>query len=539
MATVAEVTAGFLKNEGIEYTFGIPGGRADLDLLDALSKKDIEFVLTKHETTAAMMAAVYGELTGKPGICISAIAPGVANMMNGIAYAYSDRSPLIHFSDQYAYETTEMVSRQSMNTFDVMRTVTKWCAPLSSRWVHETLHRAFRVALDGRPGPVHLDLVDDVPLSTAPDKKLASTIKHQSFARVYSHEPDGLTKAKERIQKAQAPLVIAGMGVNWDRAFEELRLFAERIGVPVLTGPKVKGAIPEDHPYAAGAYIGGVIEADLVNRSDLLILVGFDCVDALPKPWKYKQPIIHIHRVPNTDEIYHAEMELVGNIGEILSMLTDSLPQQEKWDTEIIIAQRNKVRKAMDVPCDGLAPQRVVEICREATPKDGVLTTDVGSSRLITTQLWTTYHPMGMLTSNGLATMGFGFPAALAAKLLMPERPVICLTGDAGFLMRAQELEVGVDLGTAAVIVVFADRTGSQIKVKQLKRGLAPVGVDFRGPDYVKLADAFGAQGFSVSTEKELEKALEKAYKSDVLSLIEAKINPITYPKQFDAIREV
>ncbi len=538
MATVVDLIATAMKQQGIEYVFGIPGGGGTIDLLDATDREGIPFVLTKHETTAAMMACVYGELTGKPGVVITAIAPGVTNVANGVAYGYVDRAPLVVISEQHPYGALQVILRQTLNSRQIFQGITKWTAALSPDWAHEILQRAFRTAVEDRPGPVQLDLADDVARAPVADKPLLPVSK-QVTARLYSQEPIGLSQVVRRIREARAPVIIAGMGVRWDNAYPQLQALAERLGAPVFTTPKVKGAIPENHPYSAGVFIGGKLELDILGRADLIVGVGLDPADMLAKPWKYRQPMISIDRVANYNEVFHAETELVGNVAEILAMLMESLPAETKWDSSVCATYRKKVQDALAIPVDGLAPYRVSDITRELTPDDVILTTDAGASKLLLSQIWRSYRPNSVFMSNPLGTMGFGLPSAIAAQLLCPDRKVVCLCGDGGFGMRLSELETAVDLGVAPVIVVMSDRSLSQIRIKQGKKGLRAIGTDFKGANYAAVAEAFGARGISVNSEDEYGRALQEALASKTLTVIDAHIDPSGYPAQFDAIREL
>ena len=538
MATVVELISTMLKREGIQYIFGIPGGGATIDLLDAAEKDGIRFVLNTHETASAMMGSAIGELTGKPGVVVTAISPGITNAANGIAYAFLDRSPLLVFSDNYPWGATQVVLRQTLNARQIFQGITKWTASMSAEWAHETLQRALRTTLEDRPGPVQLDIPDDVAQRQVADRPLPP-VSRQTMARLYAGEPAGFGGVVGRIREARAPVIIAGMGVRWDAAYPQLRSLAERIGAPVFCTPKAKGALPENHPYSAGVFIGGKLELDILGKADLIIGVGLDPADMLAKPWKYAQPMITVDRITNYNEIYHADMELVGNIAEILAMMTEALPAEHRWDETVAPAYRKRVYDTLALPTQGLAPLAVSDITRELTSEDVILTTDAGASKLLLSQIWRPYQPNSMLLSNPLGTMGFGVPSAIAAKLVFPHRQVVSLCGDGGFNMRIPELATAMQLGVAPVIVVLKDQALSQIRTKQLKKGLTPVGTELASPDYVKLAEAFGAKGASVGTEAEYASALKDALRSDVLTIIEARIDPCQYASQFDAIREL
>ena len=538
MPTVVELISTLFKREGIRYIFGIPGGGGTIDLLDATEKAGIRFVLNTHETAAAMMGCVVGELTATPGVVVTAISPGITNVANGVAFAYLDRSPLLVLSDNYPWAATQVVLRQVLNPRQLFQGITKWTASLSAEWAHETLQRAFRTMLEDRPGPVQLDLPDDVAQKQVADRPLPPVCR-QVMMRLFAQEPMRFADVVRRIREAKAPAIIAGMGIRWDRAYPELKAFSERIGGPVFCTPKAKGALPENHPYSAGVFIGGKLELDILGKADLIIGVGLDPADMLAKPWRYSQPLIAIDRVANANEIYHAEIELVGNIAELLALLTEALPAEHKWDERVAPAYRKKVYDALALFTQGLAPFRVFDITRELTSEDVILTTDVGASKLLLSQIWRPYQPNSVLMSNPLGTMGFGVPSALAAKLIFPNRQVVSLCGDGGFSMRMAELQTAMQLGVAPVIVVLSDQALSQIKIKQVKKGLAVVGTEFRSPDYVKIAEAFGGKGASVETEAEYAAALKEALASKVFTVIRARVNPSRYPDQFDAIREL
>jgi acetolactate synthase-1/2/3 large subunit len=278
---------------------------------------------------------------------------------------------------------------------------------------------------------------------------------------------------------------------------------------------------------------------DILGKADLIVGVGLDPADMLAKPWKYSQPMVTIDRVSNYNEIYHSEMELVGNVAEILTVLTEALPADHKWDETVAPCYRQKVYNALAMRTKGLAAFRVSDITRELTDDDMIMTTDVGASKLLLSQIWRPYQPNSVLLSNPLGTMGYGVPSAIAAKLLYPRRQVVSLVGDGGFSMRMAELQTAMQLKVAPVFVVLADRMLSQIRIKQVKKKLALVGTEFEAANYVKLAEAFDGNGYSVGSEEEYAVALKEALESNRLSVIEARIDPSQYPAQFDAIREL
>ncbi|MCC7425862.1 MAG: thiamine pyrophosphate-binding protein [Alphaproteobacteria bacterium] len=536
MATTVEVLAEAFQEAGTPFIVGHPGGES-VELMDAARKRGMRFILMKQEVAGAMLAATWGDITGAPGVCLSTRGPGAANMVNGIACAMLDRSPLIALTDQYSPGTYVSGLRQVIDQQALYRPVTKWQSVIGAATVRQQLRRAMRVATAPAPGPVQFD----IPQSETTKDAKALPVETPLLPDLLPVQPDrdALKRPLEMIARAKRPILIAGLGVFWDRASAEFVRFAERLGAPVLTTSKCKGMIPEDHPLRAGCIIGGIIERDMVNQADLIICVGLDAVELQPKPWPYSQPVIAISNVQGLDALVPASPEVVGNLKALLGAFSSFAPEGSGWGEKAAALFRKQVSAALDVPAKGLSPQRAVEVARAIMPRDTIATCDAGASRLLVVQKWQSYAPREFLTSNGLGSMGYAIPGALGARLAHPERPIIAFTGDGGFMMAVAELQTAVREKLPAIMLVFDDEEIGLIRVKQEIKQIQRYGVGIGGLDWEKLAAGFGADGTTVHTENQLSDALGAALKSGRTTVIGAKIDPSGYVAQFNALREL
>lgn len=536
MGTTVEVMVRAFKGMGTPLLIGHPGGES-VELMEAARVEGVRFVFAKQESAGAMMAATWGDLTGAPGVCLSTRAPGAANMVNGVAQAWMDRSPLIAITDQYPSHVFETSLRQRLDQQALYRPIVKWNATLSARTVHQQLARAIRTATGHPPGPVQLDLPADQTTREASELEAPPPLRP---TRPELH-PDrtSLQPALDLLARARRPIVLAGLGVLWDGAEAGLRALVEQLGAPLLTTTKAKGALPEDHPLRAGALIGGLIEREIVGRADLIVAVGLDTVELQPKPWPYTTPVLALSSLASDDGVVPAGVEVVGALGPLTTALATHAAAGSGWGEAAARAYRAALADALDLPGDGLTPHRLVEVARAALPRDTVATVDSGAHRLLVVQKWPAYAPREFLSSNGLATMGYAIPAALGARLVHPERPIVAFTGDGGFLMAIAELQTAVQERLPVVVVVFDDREIGQIRVKQEIKGLPRHGIGLGGVDYEKLAAGLGADGVVVDSENGLADALKAAQGSGRVTVVAARIDPSTYVEQFNALREL
>jgi acetolactate synthase-1/2/3 large subunit len=536
MATTVEVLAAAFRDAGTPFIVGHPGGES-VELMEAARQRQMRFLLMKQEVAGAMLAATWGDLTGSPGICLSTRGPGAANMVNGVAHAFLDRSPLIAITDTYSRSTFETGLRQRINQQAIYEPIVKWSTVVDAKTVRQQVRRAMRTATATPPGPVHFEF----PQSETTREAGEYVSEPPLMPNWITSRPDraDLKPALDMLNSAKRPILIAGMGVYWCGASAEFVKFAERLGAPVLTTTKCKGMIPEDHPLRAGCIIGGLIERKLVMESDLIITVGLDAVELQPKPWPYTLPVLSLASVPSTDALVPADPEIIGDLKALLAGLAEWAPEGANWGEKSAKTFRSEVRDALNTPATGLSPQRTMEVARAILPRDTIATCDAGASRLLVVQKWESYGPREFLTSNGLASMGYAVPGALAARMAYPDRPVVAFTGDGGFLMTVAELQTAQIENLPIIVIVFDDREIGLIRVKQEIKGIPRNGVALGGVDWEKLAQSFGADGVTVETEQAFSNALSGALKTKKTTVIGVRIDASGYVAQFNALREL
>jgi acetolactate synthase-1/2/3 large subunit len=394
-----------------------------------------------------------------------------------------------------------------------------------------------RTATAAPPGPVHFEFPQSETTREAGDYVSEPPL----MPNWVTPGPDraDLKPALDMMARSKRPILIAGLGVYWCGASAEFVKFAERLGAPVLTTTKCKGVIPEDHRLRAGCIIGGLIERKLVMEADLIITVGLDAVELQPKPWPYTLPVLALSSVPSVDALVPADPEIIGDLKALLAGLAAWAPEGANWGEKAAKNFRDEVRDALNTPSTGLSPQRAMEVARAVLPRNTIATCDAGASRLLIVQKWESYGPREFLTSNGLASMGYAVPGALAARMAFPDRPVVAFTGDGGFLMTVAELQTAQRENLPIIVIVLDDREIGLIRVKQEIKGIPLNGVAIGGVDWEKLAQSFGADGVVVETEQALSNALKAAVQSKRTTVIGVRIDGSGYVAQFNALREL
>jgi len=541
--TVAELIVEGLVRAEVRRVFGVPGGGSNLEVLEAARARGLPFVLCHQEWAACIMAAVTGDLTGRPGAVVSTLGPGVTASATGLAHARLDRSPLIYVSDRHPAGLLEFSTHQYLDHAAHLTPIVKGSLAVTPESVGHWVAHAVQLALAEPRGPVHLDLPADV--AGRPAVPTATSVIPPTPP---TPENALVERAAEMIRAAKRPLVIAGLGCRAPDA-KWLRAFAEALPAPVLTTYKAKGAIPDPHPLALGIFTGGALEEPLVRRADLIVTFGLDTVELIPRRWSYTAPVLSLTRCPSGDPYLRAPgggayftpaLELVGEPGAILEDLAPRLVHrgfQADWDVAEVDRIRRERLAALEVPVPGLAPHRVVQMTRELTAAGSIATVDAGAHMFQTTAYWQTLEPGELLISNGLATMGFALPAAIAAQLVHPDRRVVCFTGDGGLMMVAAELETVARLRLPVLIVVFNDEALSLIEVKQEQKGFAGVSMRYAGPDLPALARAFGLRAYRATDEATLERALIAAQTAPGPALIDARIDPSGYRALLEIVR--
>jgi len=542
MPTVADLIVDGLVRAEVSRLFGVPGGGSNLEVLEAARVRGLPFVLCHQEWAACIMAAVTGELTGRPGAVLSTLGPGVTASATGLAHARLDRSPLIYVSDRHPAAVLQFATHQYVDHGAHVGAVAKDSVSVGADSAAHWVAHSVRLALTEPRGPVHLDLPADVAGRSAVPAATSVTP-----APLPPLDGELVERAAAMIRAARRPLVIAGLGCRAADA-KWLRAFAEALPTPVLTTYKAKGAIPDPHPLALGIFTGGALEEPLVRRADLIIAFGLDTVELIPRPWAYTAPVLSLTRCPAAEPRLQAPgggayftpaLEVVGEPGSILEDLAGRLLGRARadWDVAEVDRIRRERLAALEVPVPGLAPHRVVQMTRELTAGGSIATVDAGAHMFPATAYWHALEPGELLISNGLATMGFALPAAIAAQLVHPHRRVICFTGDGGLMMVAAELETVARLGLPIVIVVFNDEALSLIAIKQEQEGFEGVSMRYAGPDLRALARAFGLRAFTATDEATLHQALIGAQTAPGPALIDARIDASGYRRMLEIVR--
>jgi acetolactate synthase-1/2/3 large subunit len=527
--TVADLVVGCLRDAGVRALFGVPGGGSNLDLIAAAGHADLPFVLTATETAGAIAALAQAEITGTPGACLTTLGPGAASVVNGVACTFLDRAPVIVFTDSHP-AAAAACDHQRLDHAALLTPVTKWSATLTPDTTLEVVERAIHQATEGRPGPVHIDCPGDVLSASA---LAAGAGTHARLVTTAVRR----SRVEDLVAASRKPLLLVGLGARSDDDAAAIRALCSRRHVPALVTYKAKGVVPDDHPWFAGVLTNGVIERPVIDDSDLLIAIGLDPIELIPRPWTHRQPIVSLvpWRVENTHVPFAQQIE-----GDIPAGLTevDAALHVSDWDPARVRALVAAQREAIDIRAEGMTAQQVVETA--ATKLAAVaahVTVDAGAHMFPATMLWPVREPNGMLISNGLSTMGFALPAAIGAALLDRERPVVVLTGDGGLLMCAGELLTAVRERLRIITIVFNDASLSLIEIKQQARALPPAGVALGGVDWRTLASSMGVTAWTASTTDELASAIDEASAISGPALIEARIDRSNYGATLRAIR--
>lgn len=525
MVTVARLVGDRLREAGVRYVFGHPGGEV-VELIEGFRDAGLEFVLTRHETPAAFMAEAIASATGVPGVCVGTLGPGATNLVTGVAQAWLDRGPLLAFTGQLPADRYAIATHQKLDTSALYAPITKWRASLTPASASAVTERALRVALAHRRGPVLIEAPSDVPKQEAVDVALPRFVTEPTLAL----DGDAVRDAAARLRESKRPLLLVGMDANDDAVCGPLRRFAEAWCVPVMVSPKAKGVFREDHPLFLGTIegLGTAYLYDYVDTCDLVIMVGLDPVE-LDRDWTAKARVIHVGPLPNDDRYYGSDVEVVGRIDDALERLLLAAAPEPKLPLEDLRAFRDAFTARVRPERAGLTAQQVLAELRAVLPEDALVTTDVGYNKAVTTQCWPAYRPRTFFLSNGLSSMGYGLPAAIGLKIAHRGRAVACVIGDGGLGMVMAELETAARLELGIVIVVLADDALSQIRAGQERRGYPNTGTTFGSIDHIALAGSFGIDGHEVTTLDALRGALRDAASVRRPRLVAAHIDPTAY----------
>jgi len=536
MPKTVEIVAQALKEAGVRHAFGIPGGEV-LELLEAFRKAGIKFILTKQELGAGFMADAAYQLTGKPGVLVATLGPGITNTTTAVAQALLDRSAVMVITGEIATSLKAVYTHQIIDHESLMRPIVKWTTNIAPQGAYIQVRKGIAIAKAPMPGPVHFNVPTDV--AGAEQAEGQRFVPQQVTAVPASRD---LAPVLSWLKEAKKPLAFIGVGVQLDGAEAELKKFAEKWRVPCITTYKAKGVIAEDHALALGGTglspVVDKIHMAQVRNADLILTIGFDPVELRSdwmSPWDEKKRTVNIDLVPNNHHVFRSSIEYAGSVAGGLRMLAAAAPSTapRRWTDAELDKYRATIRDAIAFkPARGIGPYQVASTLRQVFPRDTIATIDTGSHRILINHVWQSYEPRRLLQSNGLGSMGYALPAAIAAKLMFPKRPVLAMMGEAGLDMVIGEMSLLDEHKLPIVMVVFRDDTLSLIKLKQERMKLPETGVVTGSPDYALLAKAYGGNGVVATTIPELKKAAQSALKSSRFTLIEARIDPAEYRKQ-------
>jgi acetolactate synthase I/II/III large subunit len=523
-----------LEEEGIEYIFGVPG-EENADFMMSLEKStSIRFVLTRHEQGAAFMAEVYGRLTGNPAGCLGTLGPGATNLITGVANSNMDRAPMLVLTGQGSTDRLHKESHQIMDVVAMFQPVTKWAATiLNADTIPEIVRKAVRIARTEKPGAVHIELPEDIADMETSEVPMTPRRFRRSV-------PDDkvVDQAFSQIAAAKRPVIIAGNGCIRRRASKQLRLFCEQTGIGVISTFMAKGSVDMDAPYCL--YTVGLGSKDRVSKvideADLVITLGFDMVEYHPQLWnpKREKKIIHADFLAaEIDEHYHPELELIGDLAHTMWMLNERVADSKPFDFDL--EHQRKCREAMgrdfaefkDDRTDGtVRPQKALWDARTVMGPKDILLSDVGAHKMWIARHYQCHEPNTCLIPNGFCSMGFALPGAIAASIVHPDRRILAIAGDAGFMMNVQEMETAKRINSNIVVLVWEDNEYGLIAWKQETHFGHHTELSFGNPDWKQLASAFGWNGHYVSNSENLAGALETAFTEDGPSLV---VIPIDY----------
>jgi acetolactate synthase I/II/III large subunit len=527
--SIAATLVGELRGRGVRRMFGLPGGGSSLDLIQAGAEQGIDFVLARSETAATIMAATTAELSGTPGVVLTGLGPGAAAVTNGLAQAALDRAPLVLVTDAYPPEVAAWVTHQRIDHAALFAPLVKASLAPGGATTRGELRCLLDLAMTAPQGPVHIDL--SAPAAKA---SMAGTDLDQP-PPVRAADPRQIEAARALLERAERPVLLLGLGAR--RAPAAARALAEALGGPVLTTWKAKGVIASDHPLFVGLFTGAEAEAVSVAEADLIVQLGFDPVELIPRPWRYRAPIIDIAEVAEQTHYARPSAAMIGPLEEAASALV-GVRRRGGWSATAIASFRRRIAERHRMPpSSAIGPQAVVEAALEVAPAGCRATIDAGAHMFPVIAQWPARAPNDVLISNGLATMGFALPAAIASALEEPARPVIAFIGDGGLMMTLGELATAAERASALLVLVFNDGALSLIDLKQQGRGLPSRGCRTGPVDFAAAARALGLEAERVTSIADLRPAIARALGSRRPALIDVPVDPSGYPALLRAIR--
>lgn len=524
----ADLLVECLEEEGVHYIFGIPG-EENLAIMEALKRSKIEFITVRHEQGAAFMADVYGRLTGKAGVCMATLGPGATNLITGVADADCDGAPLVAISGQVGTDKMHITAHQYLDLRSMFEPITRRAyTVVRPDTMAEITRLAFKYAEREKPGATFIDL--PVNISKMPVGDDGRPLQRKTIQPETALEAQ-IEAAASMISYAKNPVILAGSSVIRSHATEMLTKFAEKLKLPVINTMMAKGAIPFDNPYSM--WTVGIpmddYQTKMLEKASLVIAIGYDIIEYAPAKWHMSNAdIIHIDTMPaDINKNYQPEVEVVGNIPDALERIMNKAARLQEPVPFLnlrkqMVEEHESYAQDLSYP---VKPQKALIDCRRVMDKDDIVISDVGANKVWVARHYNCYKPNTCIISNGFATMGLAVPGAIAAKLVHPDRKVLAITGDAGFMMNCQEFETAHRLGTNFVTLIFNDRSYGLIKWKQDMQYGHHEYVDFTNPDFVKFAESMGAIGYRIEKAEDLLPTLIKSFKQDKPVIIDCPID--------------
>lgn len=528
MTKASDLFVEALENEGVEYIFGIPG-EENLDLLNSLKDSKIRLILTRHEQGAGFMAATYGRLTGKPGVCLSTLGPGATNLVTPAAYAQLGAMPMLMITGQKPIKKSKQGRFQILDVVDMMRPITKYTRQVvSANNIPSIVREAFRRASEERPGAAHIELPEDVAAEESDER-----VFEVNHIRRPSPDIKAVKAAVKMIEASKMPLLLIGAGANRQRTRTALQAFVEETKIPFCNTQMGKGVLDERQDLFLGT---AALSSDdylhhAFKKADLIINVGHDVVEKPPFFMEHgEKKVIHINFFSaEVDQVYFPQLNVVGDIAESIEQITRQIDLQKHWDfsyyTKVHDEVESHITKYFKDERYPMLPQRIVNQIREILPDDGIVTLDNGVYKIWFARNYKCYESNTLLLDNALATMGAGLPSAMAAKLINPEKKVIAVCGDGGFMMNSQELETAVREKLHVVVIILNDSAYGMIKWKQEGMGFDNFGLDYKNPDFIKYAESYGAQGHRIESDADFTETLKKCLDSDGVHVIDCPVD--------------
>ncbi|RED15775.1 acetolactate synthase large subunit [Parasphingopyxis lamellibrachiae] len=517
-----------LEEEGVEYVFGVPG-EENLDFLESLSHSKIQLILTRHEQGAGFMAATYARHTGKVGVCLATLGPGATNLVTAAAYAQLGGMPVLMITGQKPIKSSKQGRFQILDVVDMMGPISKFTHQLASADnIPSRVREAFRIATTEKPGATHLEFPEDIAEEQSESRPIPPSLSRRPIA-----EAKAIRAATKRLEAAKSPVLVIGGGANRTMSSRMLTQFVEKTGIPFVTTQLGKGVIDEtsDKYLGCAALSAGDFVHRAIETADLIVNVGHDVIEKPPFfMTQDSADVIHVScNTAEVDPVYFPQVEVIGDIANAIWQIKEDILPQGHWNFDkMLTARAAEVEHTASLDDDmrhPIYPPHLVKAVREAMPADGIIALDNGVYKIWFARNYNARQPNTVLLDNALATMGAGLPSAMGSAMVYPDRKVMAICGDGGFMMNSQEMETAVRLGLNITVLILRDDAYGMIRWKQANMGFKDYGLTFGNPDFVKYAESYGANGHRVESANHLKELLDSCLGSEGVHLIDCPVD--------------